>query len=273
MTATDPTLRGLLAGVLATPEADVPRLICADWWEEHGEPERGEFIRVQCELARLEASCACPPLRTVWGAGRSESPMCPACVRAIALRRRERGLFRGLFIFDNVEQWFRKPGPVFDRYTLCANELGKVFTRVTGICIALVRRGFVESVSCDLATFMGIAPRLFASQPVTRVTLTGDLDLQAVADLLNLPFFARSELPELSDRLVAYGRANAEGMTHEVACGRCNGVGVARVARGEPSQGCVEIRCPYCDGSGRVHHPGLPPLDVPTLNNPTLVEV
>src|SRR5262245_13702893 len=34
------------------PDDDTPRLIFADWLEEHGQPERGEFIRIQCELAR-----------------------------------------------------------------------------------------------------------------------------------------------------------------------------------------------------------------------------
>ncbi len=35
------------------PAEDGPRLIYADWLEEHGEPDRAEFIRVQCALARL----------------------------------------------------------------------------------------------------------------------------------------------------------------------------------------------------------------------------
>jgi uncharacterized protein (TIGR02996 family) len=39
-----------LAEVLNHPEDDGPRLIYADWLEELGDP-RGEFIRVQCELA------------------------------------------------------------------------------------------------------------------------------------------------------------------------------------------------------------------------------
>jgi uncharacterized protein (TIGR02996 family) len=42
-----------LAAIRDNPEDDLPRLIYADWLEEHGEPERAEFIRVQCELARL----------------------------------------------------------------------------------------------------------------------------------------------------------------------------------------------------------------------------
>lgn len=35
--------------ILRNPDDEVPRLICADWLEERGDP-RGEFIRVQCAL-------------------------------------------------------------------------------------------------------------------------------------------------------------------------------------------------------------------------------
>jgi len=38
--------------VLAHPDEDAPRLIYADWLDEHNDP-RGEFIRVQCALAQL----------------------------------------------------------------------------------------------------------------------------------------------------------------------------------------------------------------------------
>src|SRR5215469_11329163 len=37
--------------ILANPEDDAPRLIFADWLDERGDP-RGDFIRVQCQLAR-----------------------------------------------------------------------------------------------------------------------------------------------------------------------------------------------------------------------------
>jgi uncharacterized protein (TIGR02996 family) len=43
----------LLAAICANPEEDTPRLVYADWLEENGEHERAEFIRLQCELARL----------------------------------------------------------------------------------------------------------------------------------------------------------------------------------------------------------------------------
>jgi uncharacterized protein (TIGR02996 family) len=41
-----------LRAVLEAPDDDTPRLIYADWLQENGDPERGEFIQVQCQLAR-----------------------------------------------------------------------------------------------------------------------------------------------------------------------------------------------------------------------------
>jgi len=40
----------LLAAVLEFPEQDAPRLIYADWLDEHGDAARAEFIRVSVEL-------------------------------------------------------------------------------------------------------------------------------------------------------------------------------------------------------------------------------
>jgi uncharacterized protein (TIGR02996 family) len=44
----------LLAAIRANPEEDTPRLMFADWLDEHGDTDRAEFIRLSCELARLE---------------------------------------------------------------------------------------------------------------------------------------------------------------------------------------------------------------------------
>ncbi|MBO0698740.1 MAG: TIGR02996 domain-containing protein [Zavarzinella sp.] len=43
----------LFRAVLAAPDDDAPRLIYADWLDEHGEPERAEFIRLQCAMDRI----------------------------------------------------------------------------------------------------------------------------------------------------------------------------------------------------------------------------
>lgn len=44
-----PDWNALLAGVAAHPDADLPRLVAADWLEERGEEDRAAFIRLQCE--------------------------------------------------------------------------------------------------------------------------------------------------------------------------------------------------------------------------------
>ncbi len=62
----------LLSAVAADFEADLPRLVYADWLEQQGDPQRAEFIRVQLKLANL---------------GNSEKN-----TQARALRRREQDL-------------------------------------------------------------------------------------------------------------------------------------------------------------------------------------
>ena len=44
----------LLRAIRTNPDEDTPRLVYADWLQEHDAPERAEFIRVQCALAQLE---------------------------------------------------------------------------------------------------------------------------------------------------------------------------------------------------------------------------
>jgi uncharacterized protein (TIGR02996 family) len=41
-----------LADIIANADDDAPRLVYADWLDDHGQPERAAFIRVQCEFAR-----------------------------------------------------------------------------------------------------------------------------------------------------------------------------------------------------------------------------
>jgi uncharacterized protein (TIGR02996 family) len=84
MTLTSPAV-GLFRAIVEDPLDDVPRLLLADVLEEAGDP-RGEFIRVQCELAKeppgfveaVERSCAADGFTC----------QCRMC----SLRRREREL-------------------------------------------------------------------------------------------------------------------------------------------------------------------------------------
>lgn len=42
-----------LQSIRERPQDDAPRLIFADWLEDHGDPARAEFIRLQCRMASL----------------------------------------------------------------------------------------------------------------------------------------------------------------------------------------------------------------------------
>jgi uncharacterized protein (TIGR02996 family) len=53
MSSTHPDWSAFLRSIIDRPDDDLPRLVAADWLDEHGDPERAEFVRVQCELAKL----------------------------------------------------------------------------------------------------------------------------------------------------------------------------------------------------------------------------
>ena len=47
---------GFLRAICAEPDDDTVRLAFADWLQEHGEPDRAEFIRIQCGRTHLPPS-------------------------------------------------------------------------------------------------------------------------------------------------------------------------------------------------------------------------
>jgi uncharacterized protein (TIGR02996 family) len=48
------TQQAFVQAILEQPDDDAVRLVYADWLDEHDEPERAEFIRVQVQLAKLD---------------------------------------------------------------------------------------------------------------------------------------------------------------------------------------------------------------------------
>lgn len=89
----------LLAAVLTEPAADAPRLVLADWLIERGQP-RGEFIAIQCELARGGSASSAlrvreeellEAFRGEWGAGVSPD---------VAQLRFRRGFVESVEVFD-----------------------------------------------------------------------------------------------------------------------------------------------------------------------------
>jgi uncharacterized protein (TIGR02996 family) len=143
-----------IRAIVENPFDDAPRLIFADWLEEHGDAARAEFIRVQCEVARMvepeKGMCGC-----IYGS-------CDKCTyrRKFArhknsLRCRERKLWGSWPDEDDVrskvhaewqaavgEGWVILPATY-------AGDLGDASPA------ALVHRGFVAAVTCSLADWCG----------------------------------------------------------------------------------------------------------------------
>ena len=55
------TEKDFLQAIINDPDDDVPRLIFADWLEEHENQERAEFIRLQVERVRDPSGDASRP--------------------------------------------------------------------------------------------------------------------------------------------------------------------------------------------------------------------
>jgi uncharacterized protein (TIGR02996 family) len=136
----------LLRAICENPDDDAPRLIYADWLDEHGRTEDAEFIRVQIELARQKVTAQ--------------------------YREHDDGFFRypaniERLIVRQTQLWSKSKAPPD-----LPNEL-KSFATLTGLGVEyfFVRRGFVEQISLFTKRFLRIAKRLFSTQPITQVIL------------------------------------------------------------------------------------------------------
>jgi uncharacterized protein (TIGR02996 family) len=125
------TKDAFLADICQHPDDDAVRLIYADWLDEHGEPERAEFIRLQIERARLE-TVLCHQPGAEMGDGCNDSE-CPRCGPDYALAWRERELLTVV----NAARWTP------DDRAFAACEW------------TIFRRGFVEVITLPCAAFVG----------------------------------------------------------------------------------------------------------------------
>ncbi len=155
----------MLAAILADPEADLPRLMYADWLEEYGsDPKRAELIRIQCDpLYSL-------PCEQVWNPGLQEFPhievrcldyviaeqdteenWCPQC----KVRHR---VMQILHTYD-TESVKHEPYPFtgngWTAYTVCQYS-----------------RGLVCEVRCPMSGWLDHGPRLVREHPIQFVRIT-----------------------------------------------------------------------------------------------------
>jgi uncharacterized protein (TIGR02996 family) len=135
-----PAARGLLRAIVEEPLDDVPRLLLADVLEEAGEGGRAEFIRVQCELAQMDAPWCKTEARENNCEELGLTTLCDWC----DLRRREREL-----LDREAIRWVAALGVARLRPATLAPSGHSLMG-------ATFRRGFVASVTLTCADWCGV---------------------------------------------------------------------------------------------------------------------
>lgn len=147
-----------LADIIAHPGDDAPRLIYADWLEEHGQPERADFIRVQCEIPVLEKKLENPTLLEIARSNRLYSQQARDMLADIRekislLQKREGELLA-------IGQW---------AWVHCVSQFVVPNPRVDWLHYPWkFRRGFIEIVTCTCQTWLDYGSAILAACPTIR---------------------------------------------------------------------------------------------------------
>lgn len=168
-----------VAAIRAEPDADLPRLVAADWLDDRGEAERAEFVRVQVEIAaaaRRVGACdfirsARPPIDTCYdrrdGLRHVARTGCGSCRSRLPLHYRQRELWKSLthtvYAAKSRQLW----GCPIDQITVPERPVLHYPHDVY-----IVRRGFVAEARCSPAAWVAHGDRLLTREPVSRVVLT-----------------------------------------------------------------------------------------------------
>jgi len=123
----------LLSTIAAYPDDDAPRLVYADWLEEHDRPVRAEFIRIQCEIAQKQRS----------------------------LPRNQ---------LDQYVDLFKRNQELEDNHR---QELLGPLAALPQDSQIVFHRGFVESVSLHVEEFLNLSATIAATIPMPSVGVTG----------------------------------------------------------------------------------------------------
>jgi uncharacterized protein (TIGR02996 family) len=136
-----------LQAIREAPEDDTPRLVYADWLEEHGRSERAEFIRIQCALARKEQDQS----------------------RAKELRDRAERLLEAYW-----DEWLAPLRDVLrPEVPRVAGNLGHLFLPFRPGFLRHFRRGFVESLVLTSEWFTSHGGELSGLLPLADLGLMG----------------------------------------------------------------------------------------------------
>lgn len=151
-------MESLLQAVLDAPESDAPRLILADWFEEQGQSERAEFIRVQIELSAMPERLS-EPMRD--GPNGMASYGSIPNQRYEALRRREQKILDWI-----PHEWMRS-----DQSQIAWGVYGLWGKTTNGLSWEW-RRGFIETVTCTWPDWLNHSTAILKAAPIKAVRLT-----------------------------------------------------------------------------------------------------
>jgi uncharacterized protein (TIGR02996 family) len=177
-----------LQAIRDDPDSDAPRLIYADWLEDHGQEARAEFIRAQCERVRPDTEGG----------------------RAAALEARAAKLLS--------DHWTAWVGPLRAIVGQGGDRLGEAWMYGTyhPAGLSRFRRGFVEDITLRTGSFLTHAAALFRLTPVRRLRLWGAGP--RAAQLAASPYLAEVGALEFvdyySEPLTAEGARSLAGSPH-----------------------------------------------------------
>ncbi len=140
--------------IIANPADDAPRLIFADWLEDHGRPERAQFIREQVELVgKWSGLCLKRPLAT------EEAEPLSICCRPCDLK-----ISTNLILQVNGH-WDCLPFPCYPLVYGLPHANPRFYR--------MFRRGFVHTVRCELNSWLTHGgPRIVREHPVECVLIS-----------------------------------------------------------------------------------------------------
>lgn len=145
---------GFMRAICEHPDDDTPRLVFANGLDEHDDPDRAEFIRLQIELAGL-----------------------PDGKKKQARQVREKELLDA-----HATKWMKPLKPYFAYYY--EGDYAHYYAPPV-----VFRRGFVETIAMDVGTFGDRADEVFALAPIRVLRLQDAQPLDNLArceDLLRL---------------------------------------------------------------------------------------
>jgi uncharacterized protein (TIGR02996 family) len=154
----------LLQAVLDNPSDDAPRLVMADYLDEHGSPLRAEFIRTQiamaqCKIRSKKYQALCVKERELWEAKGKDD-------WAISFNESAEFFPHGIRELRHQDSYDRLPFLQLN-FPSYGNQASRSPIRTLHPPIFAWRRGFVYYFSDMLETIRQVLPLLLTYHPIT----------------------------------------------------------------------------------------------------------